>query len=235
MKSEEISLGACGGRILTGDGYRFTQDSVLLANLLRVGSRDRLLDLGCGGGVIGVLALLKKGVREVVGVEKEESTAALAVRNVTLNGLSDRMRVVCADVANAPELLGRESFDKVVANPPYYDFDDGCFCREAASKRESGDTLSTFIAAGAACLRYGGDFFIVHKAARLADVTERFRKNGLEPKRLTLIFPRPHVSADTFVMAARKGGGKGIEADALFVRDGNGNPTPEFEALYGNG
>ena len=235
MKSEEISLGACGGRILVGDGYRFTQDSVLLANLLRAGSRDRLLDLGCGGGVIGVLALLKKGVKEVVGVEKDEATAALAERNAALNGLSDKMCAVCADVSDAPRLLGRETFDKVVANPPYYDFDDGTVSRDSASKRESGDTLSAFIAAGAACLRFGGDFFIVHKAARLADVTEIMRGNGLEPKTLTFVFPRPDSSADTFVMAARKGGGKGLVVGSLFVADGAGNPTAQFQALYDNG
>lgn len=235
MKSEEISLGACGGRILTGGGYRFSQDSVLLANLLRAGAKDRLLDLGCGGGVICVLALLKKGVKEAVGVEKDADAAALALRNAALNGLSDRMRVECADVADAPALLGRESFDKIVANPPYYDFDDGCACRDAASKRECGDTLSAFIAAGASCLRFGGDFFIVHKAARLADVTELLRREGLEPKRLTLVFHAPDSPADTFVMAARKGGGKGLTVEALYVTDGEGNPTRRFKELYGDG
>lgn len=235
MKSEEISLGACGGRILTGGGYRFSQDSVLLANLAKVGAKDRVLDLGCGGGVVSVLLLLKKHAREVVGVEKAPDVAALAVRNAERNGLKDKMRVECADVSEAPALLGKGSFDKVVANPPYYDFDDGCESRDAASKRESGDALSAFIAAGAACLRFGGDFFIVHKAARLADVTQIFRREGLEPKRLIFVFPKPDSPADTFVMTARKGGGKGLSVEALYVTDGDGNPSGKFEELYGNG
>ena len=59
----------------------------------------------------------------------------------------------------AAETLGRESFDKVVCNPPYFDFDDGTDGgKRASAKREGAANLADFIATGAACLRFGGDF-----------------------------------------------------------------------------
>lgn len=234
MKSGEISLGACGGRILTGEGYRFTQDSVLLANLMTAGSRDRLLDLGCGGGVISVLALLKKGVREAVGLDNDAAAVELYGRNAELNGLSDRMRGVCADVRTAASALGGEVFDKAAVNPPYYDFDDGTGALDP-HKRESGAVLADFVAAAAALLKNGGDLFLVHKAERLTDALTLLRGAGLEPKRLHLVFPRPHSPADIFVVAARKGGGKGLTVRSLIVTDERGERIREIKELYSDG
>ena len=234
MKSGEISLGACGGRILTGEGYRFTQDSVLLANLMTAGSRDRLLDLGCGGGVISVLALLKKGVREAVGLDNDAAAVELYGRNAELNGLSDRMRAVCADVRAAASALGGEVFDKAAVNPPYYDFDDGTGALDP-HKRESGAVLADFVAAAAALLKNGGDLFLVHKADRLTDALTLLRGAGLEPKRLHLVFPRPGSPADIFVVAARKGGGKGLTVRSLIVTDERGERTREIKELYSDG
>lgn len=234
MKSGEISLGACGGRILTGEGYRFTQDSVLLANLMTAGSRDRLLDLGCGGGVISVLALLKKGVREAVGLDNDAAAVELYGRNAELNGLSDRMRAVCADVRAAASALGGEVFDKAAVNPPYYDFDDGTGALDP-HKRESGAVLADFVAAAAALLKNGGDLFLVHKADRLTDALTLLRGAGLEPKRLHLVFPRPGSPADIFVVAARKGGGKGLTVQSLTVTDERGERTREIKELYSDG
>lgn len=234
MKSGEISLGACGGRILTGEGYRFTQDSVLLANLMTAGSRDRLLDLGCGGGVISVLALLKKGVREAVGLDNDAAAVELYGRNAELNGLSDRMRGVYADVRAAESALGGEVFDKAAVNPPYYDFDDGTGALDP-HKRESGAVLADFVAAAAALLKNGGDLFLVHKADRLTDALTLLRGAGLEPKRLHLVFPRPGSPADIFVVAARKGGGKGLTVRSLIVTDERGERTREIKELYSDG
>ena len=47
-----------GIRIYQDDeGYGFTQDSVLLANLATLTPKDRVLDLGTGSGVLSFLAL----------------------------------------------------------------------------------------------------------------------------------------------------------------------------------
>ena len=62
MTEYAVDLGRGFSVLQDTEGYRFTQDSVICANLLSAGSRDRLLDLGCGVGIIAILALLKKGV-----------------------------------------------------------------------------------------------------------------------------------------------------------------------------
>lgn len=230
----EVLLDDRGHSVLQDDdGYRFSQDSVICANLLPAGRKDRLLDLGCGGGIMCVLALLKKNVKEAVGVELDAGAAELARRNAERNGLSGRMTVVCRDVRGAWEELGRERFDKVVCNPPYFDFADGTDGGKTAyAKRESDAVLSDFVRAGAECLRFGGDFTLVMRAERLCDAVTAFLSCGLEPKRTTWIFPREGASASAFVMTARKGAHRGMTVDALYVTDADGKRTEQIEELY---
>ena len=233
MTEYAVDLGRGFSVLQDTEGYRFTQDAVILANLLSAGSRDRLLDLGCGVGIIAVLALLKKGVKEAVGVELDPRAAELARRNAERCGLEGRMSVLCADVRDAAKLLGRESFDKAVCNPPYFDFEDGTDGgRNAAAKRESGAVLDDFVAAASACLRFGGDFTLVMRAERLCDTVSSARAHALEPKKITFVFPRPEAKASVFVMTARKGAKPGIVTDALYVLDEKGEESEKMKELY---
>ena len=81
------------------DGYCFTSDSVLLANSVAVRKRDRILDIGTGSGIIAVLLAGKLGANSVTAVEIQDEVAAVARRNVILNGLSDKIDVVTASLA----------------------------------------------------------------------------------------------------------------------------------------
>lgn len=234
MTEYAVDLGRGFSVLQDTEGYLFTQDSVICANLLPAGSRDRLLDLGCGTGVMSVLALLKKGVKEAVGVDVDPRAVSLAVRNAERCGLEKRMKVLCRDVRGIEKEVGRESFDKVVCNPPYFDFPDGTDGgKNASAKREGGATLADFIAAASACLRFGGDFTLVMRAERLCDAMTTARAHALEPKKLTLVFPRPDAKASVFVMTARKGGKPGVITDALYVSDADGEQSERMKELYG--
>ncbi len=229
---DEIDLGRGASVWVADGGYRFTQDSVLLANLAPAGTRDRVLDLGCGMGIVGLLLLLKRGVREVVGLDIDSSACELARENAAKCGVDGRYRAVCRDVRGAEEELGHGGFDKVVCNPPYFSFDDGDGGgRHASSKREGEAVLEDFVTAGAKCLRFGGDFSLVMRADRLADAVCAMRAATLEPKKLCMIYPRADKPASAFVLTARKGGKTGLTVSCLVTEGEDGKPSREMEEL----
>lgn len=234
MTEYAVSLGIEDRTVIQStEGYAFSQDSVLCANLMRAGTKDRVLDLGCGGGIMSVLLVLKKQVREVVCVDNDEYAVDLCKRNAELNGLAGRMQVVQCDVREFATGERAGTFDKVVCNPPYYAFDDGnADSRNCAAKREGVAVLEDFVACGARCLRFGGDFTLVHKADRLCDAVSLFRKYGLEPKTVTIVFSKPDSDADIFVMTARKGAKTGLTVHSLTVRDKDGRETERIKELY---
>ncbi|MDR3296161.1 MAG: 50S ribosomal protein L11 methyltransferase [Clostridiales Family XIII bacterium] len=67
----------------------------LLEEAIRPG--DRVLDVGCGSGILSIAAALL-GAGEVLATEIDEDAAAVATENIRLNGCADRVRVVKADL-----------------------------------------------------------------------------------------------------------------------------------------
>jgi 16S rRNA (guanine1207-N2)-methyltransferase len=89
--------------------------TALLIENLRVGRKDRILDLGCGWGAVGVAAAKAAPQGKVVLTEVNRRAARLARDNVSRNHVSNaevRVGGLFAPVAG-------ETFDVIATNPPY--------------------------------------------------------------------------------------------------------------------
>lgn len=80
------------------DDYAFSQDSVFLANTAKIAKEDRVLDLGCGTGILATLALVKKHASAAVGIELQPSVANLARESAKHNGLEGIFDIITGDV-----------------------------------------------------------------------------------------------------------------------------------------
>jgi release factor glutamine methyltransferase len=82
----------------------------------------RILDLGCGTGCIGISLLHKIPGAQLVGVDKSPEALELAKKNSAGQGLGERARWLESDVLNLQ--FEAESFDLILANPPYISLQD---------------------------------------------------------------------------------------------------------------
>ncbi len=73
---------------------------------------QRMVDAGCGTGVLGILAM-QRGASEVLAYDIDEWSTANARENFAMNGFHDGVRVVTGD---ASVLEGERDHDLVVAN-----------------------------------------------------------------------------------------------------------------------
>lgn len=217
------------------DGYCFTSDAVLLANMTRCSAGDTIVDFGCGNGVISLLLTAKLPCRKVTGIEIQQEVAELAEENVRFNHLQDKITIIRGDIVDAPDLLRKESVQVVVCNPPYFAKSSGeqreC-AQVALSRFESSCTLADLAQSAGKVLKYGGEFYIIHKTNRMAEVISECTQALLIPKNLTLIYPKISKTADTFVLRCKKCGKHGLSVDKLVVYDEDGKMTNEAAALY---
>ena len=73
-----------------------------------------MLDIGCGCGVIALIAA-QRSQATVTGIDIDEASTAQAAENARLSPFADRLHFVTADVRTfAPA----RSFDCILSNPP---------------------------------------------------------------------------------------------------------------------
>jgi tRNA1(Val) A37 N6-methylase TrmN6 len=207
-------------------GYRFAVDAILLGRFARPRSRDRVLELGAGCGVVSIMLAALHHPREVVALELQPDLAEMAARNARLNDLG-MVRTICADLRTQRiEGLEPATFDLVVANPPYRAVRSG---RESpnhsrrVARGERGATLAEFVAVAARYASHGAKATFVFTAGRSAELIATLSARALEPKRIRFVHPRIGMPASTILVEARKGGGVEVEVEpplALYSRAG---------------
>ena len=78
----------------------------------------KVLDLCTGSGCIGIATLAERPDTRALGVDLSQGALEIASENAVRNGVSDRFRLLRADLLTAaPGELGR--FDAILSNPPY--------------------------------------------------------------------------------------------------------------------
>jgi len=82
---------------------------------------DRIIDLCCGSGCIGIAAALEFPDSTLTLVDIDPKALTLAGRNVARFDLQERTELVCSDLFSA---LAPAQFDLILCNPPYVDAAD---------------------------------------------------------------------------------------------------------------
>ena len=96
-----------------GTGHHPTTRMCLELLEMHVEPGDRVLDLGCGSGVLSIAAA-KLGASDVLGLEIDPTAARVAERNVRENGVQDTVRT---DEATLPHpRAAADGYDLLVAN-----------------------------------------------------------------------------------------------------------------------
>ena len=217
------------------DGYCFTSDSVLLANLCHIKKGDTVCDLCTGSGVVALLASAKYDPKKVVGVELQPRLADMAKRSVKMNGYEERVEILCAPVQGVESVLGFGSFDVILCNPPYAPAEVKAeYTEEEICKSEAKLGLEEVISSASKLLKFGGSFFMVHKSYRLTDALCYMREYNIEPKKLWLIQPKRSKDVDTFVVEGKKNGKPNIVVPApVIVYNEDGTYTEQARRIYG--
>jgi tRNA1Val (adenine37-N6)-methyltransferase len=188
------------------EGYRFSLDSVLLAEFAAP-ARGLGVDLGTGSGVVALALLHRSPDAQMLGLELQPLLASRASRASALNGLQGRFGVVLGDIRRPPLLPGR--FDFAVSNPPYRPASDGRLSptsERAIARHEVACALSDVVGAARRLLRDGGRLSMVYPAERLADLLSGLESAALRARRLQLVHPKPGEPARMVLVEAEKGG-----------------------------
>lgn len=210
--------------------FPLSTDSIALSGFVRLPKQANVLDLGAGCGTLGLLLCAKDSGCKVTGIEVDENAHRTAFKNIESNQLSSRLTSICADLRTVPSLFPSGSFHCCVSNPPYFSA-----AQESANSKARHEQLCTlddlFAVAGWA-VRFGGDFFVVHKPERLAELCACAAAHKLEPKRLMLLRHKVNDPISLVLLQCRKGAKPGLIIEENYLQEQDSTPSEYYRRLY---
>lgn len=217
-------------------------DAVILADFAAKSVKkapELIIDLGTGTGVIPLILSYKTDAADIRGVEVQTGSWERAVRSAELNSLSHRLTFINGDIKDVGQTWGQDmggQADVVVSNPPYFKSGGAIvngLSAKAVARHETTADLMDFMRCAAYLLKPKGDFFMVHRPSRLADICCFGREQGLEPKTMRFVSPSKECAANILLVHMVKGGGAELKLlPTLAVYDSEGNYTEELLESY---
>lgn len=211
--------------------FPLSTDSVALAGFAKLPKNAKVLDLGSGCGTLGLLLCAKDTACHVTGIELDKNAHETALLNASNNHITERLTSICYDLKNISTIVEGGRFHCCVSNPPY--FSSGPKSKTLPNARHDDFcSMDELMSAASWALKYGGDFFLIHRPERLSELFVSATKYNLEPKRLQFLRHRSDGPIALILVQCRKGAKPGliIEEQSLFHPDGS--YTDYYRALY---
>lgn len=90
--------------------------TLALLSIIDFGAGDKVLDLGCGYGVVGIVAGKLIGAENVTMTDVDEVAVQIATKNAVANDVPD----IDVKVSDGYAQVDDKNFTKIISHPPYH-------------------------------------------------------------------------------------------------------------------
>ena len=172
------------------NGFKFSLDSILLAEYAVVKDKDNVLDI-CSGNCAIPLILSTKTSANIVAFEIQEVIAKLGKESIEINNLNNQVKLINDDIKNIGRYFEKEFFDVITCNPPYFKVTEDSNINKndflTIARHEVSITLEDIFVLANKYLKNNGCFYLVHRPERFDDIIVLGRENKLNVKEIQLI------------------------------------------------
>jgi tRNA1(Val) A37 N6-methylase TrmN6 len=212
-------------------GYRFAVDSPILADFLTRSTKPAL-EVGCGVGVVSLLALQQKKFPAVTGIEIQEPLYRLALENGAANGCAGHFQVIHGDFNRI--FAGIANVQTVFCNPPFFPTGRGRLSPDPTirlARFEVALTLAGLLRGCTAVLSPRGKLFLIYPFARQKELLEAAAGYGLRPARLRTVRSFSCSPPDRFLVQLGKTAASCRRERPLVIFRSRGVYTREMERI----
>lgn len=189
------------------DYFKFSLDSLLLANFVEFNFTDKLvLDLCTGNAPVPIILSENKKIK-IYGFELQKEIYELAVKSIKVNQI-DNAEIINDDVKNSLNYFPGNNFDIVTCNPPYFKYTKNSIINEneikSIARHEIKITLEDIIKIATKQLKAKGKFYIVHRSDRLIEIINCLNKYNFGIKKLQFVYSSFDANSSMVLIEAKK-------------------------------
>jgi len=172
------------------DAFKFSIDSVLLAEFVNINFRAKNIIDFCSGNAPIPMILSTKFSKNIYGIEIQKEIYNLANESVKINNIKN-VNLINDDLKNLPGLFDFK-FDIITCNPPYFKVNDSSIINEhyskAIARHEIFITLEEVIATASKIINHSGSLYLVHRCERFVEILDLLKMYNFGLRRLQFVY-----------------------------------------------
>jgi len=212
-------------------GYRFSIEAPLLADFIETNPQDEGLELGTANGIVSLLLSIKP-FKRITALEIQKSLAGLAFKNIKLNHLHKRIRVIQQDLR---EFNPGKKYDVVFSNPPYFEGNTGRLSQSeeiAIAKHEVKCTIFDVMRKTSELLKLKGRAYFIFSFKRRDDFIKALNKNDLQIKKERHVVPYKGQEPNLFLSECGFNSGRVRQLRPLILYNRDGHYSKEAKQIF---
>ncbi|MGZ5207907.1 MAG: tRNA1(Val) (adenine(37)-N6)-methyltransferase [Sulfuricurvum sp.] len=211
-------------------GYCYNSDSILLYGFIASFTpKGKLLDVGAGCGIVGLLVARDSPSLTLESVEKQSIYAEFARRNAQINGIGYTLHE-----GDFLELGGHGTYDWIVSNPPFY--------HEGSSRSENEMLhqaryniylpIEPFVTKISKLLKSNGEAIVCYDARQFVSLCSAFESRGLRVVDVQFVHSKRDRSSTLVMIHVKKNSKSLVNVLPPLIMFEEGQYTPAVQAIY---
>ena len=224
--------------IQRSDYFNFSIDSLLISEFVNIQKNTKkILDLGTGNAAIP-LFLSKKTSARIYGIEIQEISYNLALKNININNLNDQIYIIYDNMKNYLKYFNKGFFDIIISNPPFFKINENVnflnnLKQLSIARHEVEIDLDELIKIASELVKDRGYFYLVHRADRLSEILNNLLNYRFEAKKIKFCYTTKYKNAKILLIEAIKNGKSGLTIlPPLIINKENGEYTDEVLKMF---
>ncbi|MDO9207283.1 MAG: methyltransferase [Sulfuricurvum sp.] len=211
-------------------GYCYNSDSILLYGFIaQFNPKGKLLDVGAGCGIVGLLVARDFPSLTLESVEKQSIYAEFARRNAQINGIGYTLHE-----GDFLELGGHGTYDWIVSNPPFYHEGSARSENEMLHQARYNVNLpiEPFIIKISKLLKSNGEAIICYDARQFVQLGSAFESTGLRVVDVQFVHSKSDRPSTLVMVHVKKNSKSAMNILAPLITFENDHYTPSVQAIY---
>lgn len=172
------------------DAFKFSIDSVLLAEFVDINFRAKnIIDLCTGNAPIPMI-LSTKFNKNIVGVEIQEKIYNLGQKSIEYNNIKN-VKLYNKDVKDISNFFNYK-FDIITCNPPYFKYNNDSTLNinesKAIARHEIKITLEDIISISSKIINNSGCLYLVHRCDRFVEILDLLKKYNFGLRKIRFVY-----------------------------------------------